>query len=93
MSDKQSFKVGDRVCIKNNVPVGYSDICNDSFSGIGVVVQAAGCSVITVGICFDDYIFGHDCMGRCTKGHGWYVRRCDLRIVNEECSLEIGSLL
>ena len=72
------FKVGDRVkCIE---AVGG----NENIVGkIGTIVYI-GTSEPSISISFDDAVDGHDCLGRCAAGHGWYVYVSSIVHLEEE---------
>lgn len=71
---KKEFKVGDRV--------RFIGVCSDRdlYGLLGYVVDLCG---VSVGVCFDKDINGHDCLRKCIKGHGWYVNSEHLEKLTE----------
>jgi len=59
------INIGDRVrlLINENRFLHKGDL------GIVVVFHNSG----SVGVRWDNHISGHDCVGNCESGHGWYV--------------------
>ena len=37
-----------------------------------------------VGVDWDQYIFGHNCMGKCRQGHGWFIPENCIGLLNEQ---------
>lgn len=68
------FHVGDRVECLVNHPGANSVLVAGS---LGVVCEDRG---YTVGVRWDDDVFGNDCCGTCERGHGWWMspREIDL---------------
>ena len=67
-----TFEIGDRVTVDPfiNVRVGNLGVKADD-DLVGTVCSLDG----MVGVAFDEDIGGHDCGGRCEKGHGWYLHK------------------
>lgn len=76
-STKSTFSLGDRVRVKK------SSIQRIRKGETGIVVEAYQ---TRVGVQFDRYINGHDCDGRATDGHGWYLDVNDLELTIPDAS-------
>lgn len=87
-----NFKIGDRVKLKDGVRVGIGRITTDDFSGIGTIKSID--SPTRVGVCFDEYMNGHNLNWSCNNGHGWHIFCDSLMLIQEEYSgVKIEDLL
>lgn len=72
------FNIGDRVEAVRDCPSLNQNIT----SGMTGTVCRAG-NKYSVGVCWDDYVKGHDCDGLCEMGHGWYIRIDYIKLIQE----------
>lgn len=61
------FHVGQRV----KATASYCNNCR-IINKVGTIVYVSD-DEDRCGICFDEYISGHSCDGRCNHGHGWFI--------------------
>jgi hypothetical protein len=72
------FKVGDRVKVVGN----KSGIITLDLTGkVGTIVRIAGTSHVPYGVCFDEYVDGHNCFDTCKDGYGWNLAESDLTLI------------
>ncbi len=80
------FEVGDRVeCI-----VDYPD--DNEYIRIGCLGTVCeeleddldGLDDPSIGVCWDEYVGGHNCNGNCEHGYGWRVFASQL-VLHQEC--------
>lgn len=75
------FKVGDRVrCISKR----ESELLNK----VGTVKVIDNISP-SIGVEFDDKIYGHECDGSCKSGHGWWLSPKDLKKIGSQAKIII----
>jgi hypothetical protein len=72
------YKNGDRVIITH-----YTGNTNIKAGDRGTVCNAP------MGICYDKFIGGHDCNGRCKGGYGWYTSTSCFEKL-KQCQLEFN---
>lgn len=79
-----TFEIGDRVRAVRNISAhkfihaGYEGTVCDVGRHVGRHL---------VGVAWDKMIYGHNCNGRCLSGHGFYVHRVDIELVDDEAGL------
>lgn len=79
------FNIGDRV-------ESIRDLNQNITRGMTGTVCRAG-RRYSVGVCWDEYVVGHDCDGCCEMGHGWYVKCEDIELIQEnDFDLDTASI-
>lgn len=76
---KHKFQVGDRVVVvndQNNALLNIGDV--------GTICYVRDEFSTNLGVESDRPSKGHSCDGRCRKGHGWWVPRRHLELIEEE---------
>lgn len=84
----EAFTIGDRVeAVRDHLSLNQNIT-----SGMTGTVCRAG-RQYSVGVCWDEYVEGHDCDGFCEMGHGWYVKCEDIELIQESnFDLDITSI-
>jgi len=71
---ERTLKIGDRITMK-------SDYDNAKKGMTGTIKEVTGSRY---GIDFDDLRDGHECHGNCRSGHGYYVNKTDVELIDQE---------
>lgn len=80
-----NFGIGDRVrCVAYN-PDGNDNIVPDT---MGTIVCCLRYGTRKIGVCWDEFIHGHNCDGECKNGYGWYVGENDVELIEDDSHTE-----